>query len=301
MSKALSKDKILYYRRARWDKQEKVTLEKLLVEAHTVLTTRGQRTFSMVSGYELVGARVKISDDGLFLQIASNVPNQPTSTINKDKSVASATIAEEPAPEGKDFLEGDIFVLVKDNHVILCPSGIRENNVTSYFKKALKSAKLKINSDTLELCKIADANKVSMIKNEGVKELRLSSSLYHASLIEMDKANSKPSGLLSSISTQLTRIFSKDSTLKEISELENLNVDVVLSFDGNEGRKKHLPPKFGEAGRERLLKTAEMILTESDDDEGFEIITGKKNKISSDQIRVAENATIRTLGKSHKL
>ena len=99
------KDKKLYYRRAIWEKQGKVTLEALLNEAHETLTTVGHRTFQTFNG-EIKGARIHPSDNGLLMQIAAYVPGEPTSTIDKSKSVKAATIAAEPAPQGKDAPSG---------------------------------------------------------------------------------------------------------------------------------------------------------------------------------------------------
>lgn len=298
MAKNQVKSKDLFYRRAVWAKN-KINLEGLIVDAHNILKTRGERSFALDSGSTLVGARIESNEYGVFLQIASYTPNQATSTIDKQLSVPSATIEAESAPEGKDFLDGDIFIMVKDNHVLLCPSGLRESKATIYFKRILKKVNPSIEIENLELSKVADANKISMIKKEGVNELRLSSTLYHASVIQMEKSIKQTSGFLGGVSNHFNRIFSKDPTLKEISDLENLDVEITVRFDGAEGRKKHQPKGFGEHGRERLLKTAEILLNEdADEEEGFVIVTGKNNKITSGQIRVSERASIRTYGKS---
>ena len=95
------RNKRLYYCRAKWDNQGQVSLEELLREAHVNLRTTGDRTFKSSSGGEIKGAKVKDADDRLFFHIASYVPGEPTSTIGKDKSVASADITIEQAPEGK--------------------------------------------------------------------------------------------------------------------------------------------------------------------------------------------------------
>jgi len=72
---------------------------------------------------------------------------------------------------------------------------------------------------------------------------------------------------------------------------------VTLKFDGTEGRKKHKDPEFGDAGRKRLERTAEMVLNEADDG-GFVIITGAGNKITADEVRIADNISIKVHGKS---
>jgi hypothetical protein len=296
VSRKKTKHKKMYYRRAKWAEQGNKTLEKLLKEVHDKLSTTGHRTFGSANN-ELKGVDFKANDKGLFLHIASYVPDQPTSTIDKDKSVNSATITAEPAPTGKDFMDGDIFVLVKDNHVILCPSGIRENVAISYFLHVLNKSKQKQVASSLELDKVSNINKLKMIRKEGVKELLISSSLYRASLHELENHQSTSSKLLAPISAQIKSVFAKDIVLNDITELENLNIKLSLKFDGAEGRKKHENPKFGDAGRERLVRTAEMVLNEADDG-GFVIVTAAGNKITADEISIADGIAIKVHGKS---
>lgn len=293
------KSKKLYYRRATWENQGKSTLETLLKDAHDGLPTTGDRTFTSSSS-EVKGARIYHSGKGLFLQIASYVPGEPTSTIDKNKSVKNATITAEPAPSGKDFLDGDVFVLVRGNHVILCPSGARESVATNYFFHVLHKAGKKKIANSLDLDRVAKTSKLNMIHEEGVKEVLLGTSLYDASLMQFDAKSSKISSFKALIAQQMERVFAKDPTLKEISDLENLNISLSIKFDGKEGRKKHLNPEFGVAGRKRLMKTSEKIIEEydADDEEGFVIVTGANNRITAEEVRVADSFSIETLGKS---
>ena len=293
------KSKKLYYRRATWEKQGKTTLEELLNEVHDMLATVGERTFQTSNG-EIKGARIHPTDKGLLMQIAAYAPGEPTSTINKIKNAKAAAITAEPAPEGKDYLDGDIFVLVNGNHVILCPSGARESVATNYFIHALtKIGRTKV-ATTLELDKVAKTSKVKMIQEEGVKEILLRSSLYEASLLQFDAKNPSIDGFGALIAQQMKRIFAKDPDLHAIGELENLNISLSVRFDGKEGRKRHADPKFGVAGHERLIKASQRVLDECDEEDsgGFVIITGANNQITADEVRVSDKVNIATLGKS---
>jgi hypothetical protein len=293
------KSKKLYYRRATWEKQGRRTLETLLNEVHETLATDGQRTFQTTGG-EIRGARVHPSDKGLLMQIAAYAPGEPTSTIAKNKGAKSSTITAEPAPQGKDYLDGEIFVLINGNHVILCPSGVRESLATNYFIHALtKVGETKI-ATTLDLDKVAKTSKLKMIQDEGVKEILLQSSLYEASILQLDTKTPSIGGFRVLIAQQMERIFAKDPDLHAISEFENLNISLSIRFDGKEGRKRHADPKFGTAGRARLIKASQRVLDEHDegDSEGFVIITGANNQITADEVRVADKVNIATLGKS---
>lgn len=294
------KTKRLYYRRATWAEQGKDSLQELLTACHDLLPTTGQRTYPTVSG-EVKGARYQNSPDGLFLQIASYVPDEPTSTIEKNKDTATATIQAERAPTGRDYLDGDIFVLVKGNHVVLCPSGAREGTAIQYIRNILNQTGHRDISMTFELEKIAKTSKINMIREEGVSEILLQSSLYDASLKQLDAEHPKVLELPATVAQQLRQVFAKDPALKDISEAENLNVSLSIKFDGKEGRKKvHKNSQFGVIGHKRLYEVSADVLEqyEVDDSESFTIVTGAGNRITADEVRVSDSMQIETLGKS---
>nr|WP_298165289.1 hypothetical protein [uncultured Pseudomonas sp.] len=302
-----TKKRPFYYRRAKWDELKKSkTLQALLESCHESLPTVGDRTFIAREG-ELRGADVEARPgEGLFLHIASYVPNEQTTTIEKSKRVKRSKLHAETASEGRDFLGGDIFVLVRDNHLILCPSGVRETVVHSYIYQILKKCGHSKMLASFELEKIAKASKMAMIANEGVKSIELNSSLYDASMTQIQSnkntaSQKKIDELLKKASELFEEMFAKDPELSEIKDQENLDIKISLNFDGRAARKKGQPVGFGELGRSRLKKTSEEIIKEfedTNDDEGFKIVTGQGNVITPTEIRVSDFYHIKTFGKS---
>ncbi|WP_339897882.1 hypothetical protein [uncultured Gilvimarinus sp.] len=299
--RVVQKNKKFYYRRAKWSAQEKITLEDILVDAHEQLGTVGKRSFSVGSGAEITGAAFKV-DNGLYLQIASYVPDESTSIIDKSKRSKQSTVSAQAAPDGKDYIDGDVFVYIKGNHVILCPSGIREQVAETYILNILRAVDKKDIAKTFELDKVAKTNKLRMIKEEGVKEIDLNTSLYEASLIHLNRNNPKVSSIKKAIADQVIAIFGKDKDLNEIKEKENVNVGVSLKYDGRAARSHQKDPEFGVSGKKRLERTAEQIISEfeseSENENGFTIVTNAGNKITSDEIRVSDSFRVDVLGKS---
>lgn len=298
--KAKTKSKKLYYRRATWVGQDnKSTLEVMLRIAHERFTTVGERTFAESGGLELRGADFNVSD-GLYLQVACLHPDQATSTIEKDLKATKSKIDVQEPPAGKHYLDGDAFVLVKGNDLILCPSGAREGAVAKFIQRMLAKADNDEVANTLSLEKIANVSKVKMIETEGVKSISLNTSLYEASLLDLSKQNA--SGLMGGLAEQLKSLFAKDKDLKEISEHENLNIKIELTFDAAEAKSHKKIPKFGDAGKKRLCQTAASIIKEYEEDDGFDegfvIVTNENNQIRPDEIRVYDNYKIQTQGKS---
>lgn len=290
-----TKNKKMYYRRAILPKGEKRTLQSLLESAHGKLDTVGKRTFASGQDSEIRGADYKV-EQGLYLQVASYVPDEATSTIEKNGGVKSSKIEAASAPVGRDYLDGDIFAFVKGNHVILCPSGARETTFVKYVKAVLHKVGEDVLAAQIDIDKIAKADKVKMIKEEGVKEVLLDASLYEASRMHIDAKSVRASGIPAALAEQLKRIFSEDKTLKEIKENENLNIKISIQFDGREAQKHVKEVGFGDAGKMRLAKTAQQIIEDVDD--GFSIVTGAGNTITAEEIRVFETTQIAILGKS---
>ena len=211
-----TKTKKFYYRRATWGNDCKhPTLEKLLRNSHEMYDTVGKRTFKIGSGSEIKCAHY--SDDKpehILLQVVGYVPGQPTSTVSKKPNSKNSKVEAEPAPDGKDYLDGDIFVLVRGNHIILCPSGVRESVADTYFRKILN--KSKNGTESLSLEKIAKTSKAKMIKEEGVKEIRLGASLYEASVEELTINKPSMHSVPKYLADQIKRIFAEDPELKEM-------------------------------------------------------------------------------------
>jgi hypothetical protein len=293
------KNKKFYYRRAKWDGQGGQTLQKLLEDAHLALDTVGKRTFEVGSGGEIRGADYK-SNIGLYLQVASYVPGEATSIIDKDKAAKFSNVTAQNAPQGKDYLDGDVFAYIEGNNVILCPSGARESALERYIWEVLRACDEKDIAKSFELDKVAKASKLKMIQDEGVKEVDLDTSLYEASLMHLDKSKPKVSGIYKVVADQIGAVFSKDKSLSQIQEKENLNVKISIRFDGREARKHLKESDFGVAGKKRLAKTAEQIISEfeKDGEDGFVIVTGANNRISSEEIRVSDSFRVKALGKS---
>ena len=313
-----SKLKRLFYRRAAWsvDGIENArltdTLESVLKICHVKCKTTHSRSFSGSLGSQMHCAKYRPKDGGgLFFQIASYVPDQAASAIDKSSATSdNSDVSTVSAPDGKNFLDGDIFLFVNGNDVILLQSGVRENVALSYLSQMLEKNSYKREALSLQLLGIAEEDKVKMIQTQGVKSIELNASMYEASLLHMQKqqelANKEKEIRIFDIPGELAesfkRLFAKDDMLKEIDEYENINIKISITFDGKEARlkKNKNTDGFGELGKSRLEKVSEMIIQESaeDDVDGFTIITGDNNRIKANEIVVSDNFRIKTYGKS---
>ncbi|NKF51382.1 hypothetical protein G3R49_12520 [Shewanella sp. WXL01] len=298
--KAPTKEKKLYYRRADFGLLElDSTLQEMLFDTLEDTDSVGEITFAGGNGTEVRCANYDVRDGGLCMQITTYTPGQDTSTIVTDKTAEQSDVDKEGAPAGKDFVDGEAFVYIKDNNVVLCTSNARESLASKYFKLLLEHGLHVIESETLQLVVVANVDKIAIIKREGVKKISLGCSLFDATQQRLDRKNNLVDSILAHAAKQAKAIFSKDDTLKDIDDKENLNIEVALSFDGNEARSKDNKKiqGFGEVGKERLEQSAKLLI-EDEEAPGFSIITNTDKVLTPDQVRVNGKAKINVLGKS---
>jgi hypothetical protein len=287
-----TKQRTLFYRRVVWPGKNSNNLEKLLVSAHQILTTTKKRTFPY-NEVEIQGMKIKHDRDvGFFCHVASYVPGQSTSLVPSPADVKETDPLPQAPPNRHNFMEGDIFFLVNGDHIVLCPSGVRESIAVAYISNILQNS---FNEGTVPIYSIepiADVNKVNLLRQEGVKKIAMNASLYDASVdyIERKTVQGK---IFSTAAKEILALFSLDNDLelREIDKKENLTVRVEISFDSRK--------KGGEIGKRRIESVANKIINDSDDGgDGFSIITTTGKRLTLDEVRLSEKATIAILGNS---
>lgn len=286
---AKEKFRTLFYRRVAWLNGSSDVMQRHLSKAHDSLDSTQKRTFPHGEG-EIQGLTVETRKAGLFFHIASYTPHQPTSLVPFPSKAKSKDTSPEPPPDRHNYLEGDIFFLVSGNNIVLCPSGAHESVAISYIKHVLRKSGKEEHITRFHIDPVAKIDKVKLIKQEGVKKISLNASLYEASVEYMERKTTKMN-LLNGVAEEVLALFSKDSNkdLQEIKEMENLSVKLEISFDSRK--------KGGDVGRERLEKTANMLVAD-DEDQGFSIVTGSGKRLTADEIRISDKVKLSAHGNS---
>lgn len=283
------KQRTMFYRRAAWIAGKSGNLEKELKAAHKILSSTAERTFPHNEG-EMQGLSFEPSDQGFCMHIASYVPHQATSLVPFPSRASVKNTTPQSPPDKHNYLEGDIFVVIRGNHIVLCPSGARESVAISYMTHALRrSGKDKLITH-FSVEPVVSIDKLKIIQQEGVKKIALNASLYEASTDYLERKTTKMT-LLNGLATEVLTLFAKDNDdrLKGVGEFENLSVRVEISFDSRK--------RGGEIGRERLERTAEKVILDNEDD-GFQIITGSGKKFAPNSIRINESVGLSVFGNS---
>ncbi len=236
------------------------------------------------------GLTVQQGNNGLFFHLASYTPHQPTSLVPFPSRAKSKETSPEPPPDKHNYMEGDIFFMISGNHIVLCPSGARESVALSYINHALRKSGKEKHITRFSIEPVAKIDKVKLLQQEGVKKVALNASLYEAS-VEYTERKTTKMNLLNGVAEEVLALFAKDNNqeLQSISDMENLSVKLELSFDSRK--------KGGAVGRERLEKTANMLISD-DEDQGFSIVTGSGKRLTADEIRISDKVKLAPHGNS---
>src|SRR6185369_12673670 len=223
--------KTLSYRRAQFLIDGKGSLEAYLVEAHKRLPNIEDRTIGD-NGMLVLECRDFIHKPGVgaFLHIAAYTTGEHASVVPRLKGVSSGALQTTAPPDGCEFMDGDTMVFISDDHVILCSSSLHEKQAERYMTRIVDLAKIDVQAASFSLTKVANVNKLRLIKSQGVKSISLNASLYSATVDHMERTTVSKK-LCGGIAEQVLALFGKDMSEEDLEKAENLSVNLRLSFD----------------------------------------------------------------------
>jgi hypothetical protein len=281
----MGKERTLYYRRVAWFKPGNQNLQAFVDRAHQQLNSTALRTFDYHDG-ELQGINCRTSNGHTLVHVTYYVPKQPTSLVPDPSSQSASETVERNPPPRHSFMEGDVFLLIRNNDVILCSSGAREGAAKRYLAEMLAKCNI---DETVELEQVANVDKVALIRQEGVKRIRLGASVFKASYDYLQR-KTKKTEWMGKTAEEFMRIFGGNAleNLDELKAYDHLRVKLEVSFDD---RKKD-----GHLAAESLTTAACSML--DSDDEGFVIETKGGKKLSSEDIKVSKKVDLNDHGNS---
>lgn len=176
------REKTLSYRRAGWlDEIQGLTLERCLKDAHANLRTVEERTI-VHSGHQTKSLKPReLSAGGIFLHLAVDTPGEYASVVPKGKPGAAELDLDvaEPPPDG-EWLDADAFLFVRQNHVCLCSTGLRDAAIAAFIYDLFRKAELRRDATRFQLLKVADVSKLRLLHHQGVKEIELKATVFQA-------------------------------------------------------------------------------------------------------------------------
>jgi len=289
------REKVLSYRRAEWFAITDLTLEKCLRDAYKARKNISERTIFVGDQCIKTVKTRDVQAGGLLVHITSEVPGEAASVVPKAdaKTTELDLKAEQPTAEG-EWLDGDAFLFVKNDHVCMCSTEMRDGAIRQYLFEIFKKAKLPEDAIKFELLKVADMSKIKMLHKQGVKELEIRATMFKASA-DYEKRKANATGLPGFVSRQVRALIGKPNDVTP----DGLRVFLSIRTDRRYG------PKALALGESRIEALAADVVKhqpkEGDKDKkyyDYVIKTGTGQRITPDEIFMKTTVTIESDGKT---
>jgi hypothetical protein len=192
------REKTINYRRAMWLSGSR-TLESYIKEAAPVLPTVSDRTYISDSGRVVKFLSVDPRTPGWLLHISAETPGEAASIVPDAGAQKSIDVSTWDAPTSTEYMDGDAFAYVVDDHICVCTSTLHDGVIYDAMLHLFSIAKLTNNSQRFDLVRVADADKLKMIQRVVIKSIDLQSTLYKASL-DYSRRHAQAQGLVGWVS-----------------------------------------------------------------------------------------------------
>lgn len=269
--------KTLYYLRARRDGNP-FDLQAIVARARRRKSNCGATEVELGGGDVVRIQHYSVASGRIRLHLSRYVPGVQASTLLPKATSAEDDEGAQAPPRGKEFKEGDCFLLIKDHHVLYCGHGISKQKATLYLMQLFRAANLHDDASGFDLVPASNLDKLKLIQDHGVKSIQLAVSAFDLSLPEARRNNwiSKSFGKLGD---ELSALISKDQALTDQRALEDLIVNVEVRLDGN--------TRAVQGSQDFIEDLAESVLEDDDSPiSEFVITTQDGEQITSGAIRL---------------
>ncbi len=277
--------KTLYYLRARRD-GEPFDLQSIAARARRKKSNCGATEITLGAGdvvriqhYSGAGGRVR-------LHLSRYVPGVQASTLQPKATTAEDDEGTQAPPTGKEFKDGDCFLLIKDQHVFYCGHGISKSKASLYLAQLFREADLHDESSDFELVPASNLDKLQLIQDHGVRSIQLAVCAYKLSVPKAHRTGWVRKSL-GTLGDELGALISKDQSLTKQKALEDLIVNVEVKLEGN--------TRAIQTSQDFIEELAETVLDDNDSPVSeFTIVTQKNERITSGEIRVQTSVKVET-------
>ncbi|SCZ11600.1 hypothetical protein [Pseudomonas sp. NFACC37-1] len=255
--------------------------EQLVRQAMTKLGRMDETDISMSTlGVVSVRHRETKTGESLRLAIGAGVPGEQMTTIGIKVAAAYDNDQSTSAPTNRAFKHADAFVLIEENDVLLVTEGpFRVATVGAYLRGLFIKAGLKSETAAFELRKVTNQNIKSVLAEEGVKELRLGTTMHQAT-DALAEVTSSVKGKLKSFVGTLKNAFSDDISEKQLQQLAEhwgeVQVSTVISAKGGS--------RAVDIVLDAMLNVGEEVLEESEEGVDVTVITQKGTPIRLNEV-----------------
>jgi len=282
------REKTVSYRRAEWIVDSGRTLETYVKEANRKLASVAAKTVIYGAHHVRIAKLKEVRGGGVLLHITAEIPGDATSVVPKIKGAESEIELRRAAPPSDgEWLSGDAFLFVKDDHVCMCTTDIHDGAVQRFIHLVFERAGLRSSASQFVLRKQADIGAVNLLRKEGVKELSIRATLYKATA-DYQRRKNNALGVAGVVGKHFKAVL---GTPHDVTH-DSLRMELVLKADKRFGRGDI---KVGEKQIERL---AVDVINNFEPEDEFVILTRTGQKITQKEIFIRAKVMIDSDGKT---
>lgn len=309
MAKKKNRNRTIYYYRAEFKKingaviQE--SLEDMVKNSWALLGSTSERSFFSSNGKQVVGMKMSPkrallsngNKDCTALCLGIYEEGADANTIPRPSDIHIETSADTySAPADKEYLDGESFIVLYNNHLIISPSDLlRASTAIYYIDSLLRAGNYDKEASILDIHQIANIDTLKTIRDEGIKNIVINSSAYLSTYdyLERNNNNFQATPLLrrfKGMAASLLDCLCEDDNDTEVNEADSLNAQILISHDN---RIKGEP---AERDGDRLNNAASQLI--ESDLNGYKITTKKDKTFTHDKIIVKSKVAVPEHGKS---
>lgn len=223
--------KNIYFLRAFYDNYP-VDIESALKRAREKQPNVGDTEIESADGEVLRIQRGLPLGNPNFIHIVKYAPGELAPTIERRVEKPEGIEDAQEAPTGKEFKDGECYIMVKRSNVLFLGHGVTSQRAESYLRELFTTCHFMKKIRKFEMEPVANIDIVKLMQDQGVKSIKLSSCLYDLEVPDIDR-NTIFSKLKGYIKDQLMAAIQKDDSYAELKAAEDLIVNLELKLDGN--------------------------------------------------------------------
>ena len=280
--------KTISYRRALWFTPAQV-FQDCVTEALQKLKTVPERTI-LYGGQHVRCAKTQGNKGGLLLHLTTETQGEYASVVPKVKPGATEIdLKSEKPPIDGEWLDGDAFLYVRGDHICVCTTAMRDGAVKLFFLELFAKAKMSKEKTKFDLVKVADIQKVKLLKKAGVKELEIRATLFKAAA-DYHNRKSQVIGFAGLLGKTMKAFLGKPNDVNN----DGLKVGLIFKTDKRFGAKA---VALGESEIEALA-TDVIKHVKKDEDYDYVIKTTMGQRITLEEIFMKSTVEIEAHGKT---
>lgn len=276
------RSKILRYRRVVFADSD-LTMQQLLARAARNLPNVEDRSFRHLGKvYEGLKIDAEHPESGVFIDFVTYTEGEQASIV-RQQGEQEGELDVANAPEGSEYMDGNMFLFVKGDHLFFCASRLYERAIDVFLMKFIEEAGL--DCPVFELKQVTNEDTLRLLLSEGVKRVTLNTTIYKAAYDRRYQESVSPARRgLSTLVGALGLADERD--MDEAAELEKMSVTLSI---GTKGKIQEEDFRV-----DRLDELTEDLLEENVSD--FSILTKKGTLVKSGEISLSRKVNLEKYG-----